>query len=69
MRLMTNSVVLMAAAVFMTVGAYAVPEVTNVKMTQREGSRIVDIEYDLTGEAAIVTLGIETNNVAIPTGR
>jgi hypothetical protein len=35
-------------------------------MTQRAGSRVVDITYDLAGEAAIVTLGIETNGVAIP---
>jgi len=58
---------LTAAAVFVTAGAaYAVPSVTNVVMTQRANSRIVDISYELTGEAAIVTLGIETNGIALP---
>jgi len=37
-----------------------------VRMQQREGTRVVDVWYDLAGEAAIVTLGIETNGVAIP---
>jgi formylglycine-generating enzyme required for sulfatase activity len=46
--------------------AYAVPQVTNVRMAQRAGTRMVDVLYDLAGEAAIVTLGIETNGVAIP---
>ena len=55
------------AAVLGTAGAaYAVPEVSNVVMTQRTNSRIVDIGYELAGEAAIVTLSIETNGVAIP---
>ena len=43
----------------------AVPAVDNVAMTQRANSRVVDITYDLSGEAAIVTLGIETNGVAL----
>jgi hypothetical protein len=56
-----------AAAVTMGAGAaYAVPQVTNVRMAQRAGTRVVDVLYDLAGEAAIVTLGIETNGVAIP---
>jgi len=68
MRGMTNTVAAVAAAaVFVTAGvAFAVPEVTNVVMTQRANSRIVDISYELTGEAAIVTLGIETNGIALP---
>ena len=67
MKRMTNRAALVAAAVFMTVGAaYALPLVTDVVMTQRAGTRIVDITYTLSGEAAIVTLGIETNGVAIP---
>ncbi|MFA7172896.1 MAG: formylglycine-generating enzyme family protein, partial [Kiritimatiellia bacterium] len=54
-------------AVIMIVGAaYAVPLVTDVVMTQQTGSRIVKITYNLADEAAIVTLGIETNGVAIP---
>ncbi|MFA7172935.1 MAG: formylglycine-generating enzyme family protein [Kiritimatiellia bacterium] len=67
MKQMTNRAVFAAVAVFVTVGAaYAVPLVTDVVMTQRAGSRIVDITYELADEAAIVTLGIETNGVAIP---
>ena len=58
---------LCSPAVLVTAGAaYAVPSVTNVVMTQRANSRIVDITYELTGEAAIVTLGIETNGIALP---
>ncbi len=67
MRSMTNTVAALAAAVTMGAGAaYAVPQVTNVRMAQRAGTRVVDVLYDLAGEAAIVTLGIETNGVAIP---
>jgi formylglycine-generating enzyme required for sulfatase activity len=43
-----------------------VPEVSNVRMAQRENSRIVDVWYNLDNEAAIITLGIETNKVSIP---
>ncbi|MDD2599242.1 MAG: formylglycine-generating enzyme family protein [Kiritimatiellae bacterium] len=58
---------LAVATVLGTVGsAYAVPLVSDVVMTQRTGTRIVDITYTLSGEPAIVTLGIETNNVALP---
>ncbi len=54
-------------AILGTVGAaWAVPEVSEVTMTQRTNSRIVDITYVLGGEDAIVTLSIETNGVAIP---
>jgi len=64
---MTNTAAALAAAVTMGAGAaWAVPAVSNVQMTQRAGTRVVDITYDLAGEAAIVTLGIETNGVAIP---
>jgi len=67
MRNMTNTAAALAAAVTMGAGAaWAVPAVSNVQMTQRAGSRVVDITYDLAGEAAIVTLGIETNGAAIP---
>ena len=68
MARMTRMAALAAAAVFVTAGAaYAVPEVINVTMTQRPGNaRIVDITYELTGEAAVVTLGIETNGIALP---
>lgn len=44
----------------------AVPLISDVSMTQRANSRIVDITYTLADEAAIVTLGIETNGVALP---
>ena len=67
MRGMTKTAAAVAAAVTMGAGAaYAVPQVTNVRMAQRAGTRVVDVLYDLAGEAAIVTLGIETNGVAIP---
>jgi formylglycine-generating enzyme required for sulfatase activity/ferric-dicitrate binding protein FerR (iron transport regulator) len=67
MRGKTNTVAALAAAVAMGAGAaYAVPQVTNVRMQQRAGTRIVDVWYNLSGEAAIVTLGIETNDVPIP---
>jgi len=67
MRSITNTAAALAAAVTMGAGAaYAVPQVTNVRMAQRAGTRVVDVLYDLAGEAAIVTLGIETNGVAIP---
>ena len=67
MRGMTNTAAALAAAVTMGAGAaWAVPAVSNVQMTQRAGSRVVDITYDLAGEAAIITLGIETNGAAIP---
>ncbi|MDR2849215.1 MAG: hypothetical protein LBW77_01535, partial [Verrucomicrobiota bacterium] len=46
--------------------AHAVPQVSNVTMTQRQGSRIVDVSYTLAGEPGIVTLGIETNGAALP---
>jgi len=67
MKASTTVAAVAAAAVLGTAGAArAVPEVTGVTLTQREGSRIVDIGYTLAGEAAIVTLAIETNGVAIP---
>jgi len=67
MRGITKTAAAVAAAVTMGAGAaYAVPQVSNVQMAQRANSRVVDITYDLAGEAAIVTLGIETNGVAIP---
>jgi formylglycine-generating enzyme required for sulfatase activity len=69
MARMTSRAALTAAAVFVTAGAaYAVPSVHNVVMTQRANSRIVDITYELTGEAAIMTVGIETNGIALPDG-
>jgi formylglycine-generating enzyme required for sulfatase activity len=65
---MANTAAAFAAAAALGAAgtAHAVPEVTNVRMVQREHSRIVDVWYDLSGEAAIVTLGIETNGVSIP---
>ncbi len=47
--------------------AGALPEVTDVTLTQRPNSRTVDITYTLSGtEPAIITLGIETNGAALP---
>lgn len=67
MKRTINKMVLIATTILVTIGmAAAVPEVSNVAMAQREGSRIVEITYDLSEAAAIVTLGIETNGVAIP---
>ncbi len=58
---------MMAAAVLGTAGAaLAAPEVSNVSMEQITGTRQVKITYNLTNEAAIITLSIETNGVAIP---
>ena len=64
----TNRATALAIAAIIGAGsaAWAVPEVSNVTMTQRENSRIVDIGYTLSGEEAIMTLSIETNGVAIP---
>ena len=65
----TNALaVIVTSAVLETGAVWAVPEVGSVTMTQRENSRIVDIGYTLAGEAAIITLAIETNGVAIPDG-
>ena len=64
--------VLVAGAVLLMTGAASVraaPAVSNVVMQQRPGSGLVDIWYDLLDEAAIITLGIETNGAAIPNSR
>ncbi len=63
----STAVAATAAAVLGMAGTgWSIPEVGSVTMTQRENSRIVDIGYTLSGEAAIITLSIETNGVAIP---
>jgi len=68
-RMASRVAVMTTAAVFGIAGAaWAVPEVSNVRMQQRENTRTVDVWYDLGGEAAIVTLGIETNGVALSDG-
>ena len=58
---------LSAAAFFGLAGsALAVPSVTNVVMKQL-AQRAVEVTYDLNGgQAAVVTLAIETNGVALP---
>jgi formylglycine-generating enzyme required for sulfatase activity len=68
MKGMTNTAAAVAAAAALGAAgaAYAVPEVTNVRMAQRENSRVVDVWYNLGGEPAVVTLGVETNGVPIP---
>jgi len=67
MKKMNTVAAFTVAAILGTAGAaWAVPVVSDVTMTQRANSRIVDIGYTLSGEQAIVTLGIETNGVAIP---
>ena len=63
-----NVKVLIGFLVVLAAGAgrvLGVSAVDNVAMAQRANSRMVDITYDLSGEAAIVTLGIETNGVAL----
>ena len=56
-----------ALAVVCAAGAaLAVPVVSNVTLERREGTSLVDVYYDLAGEAAIITLGIETNVVMMP---
>ena len=58
---------LAAAAILGAAGTtWAMPSVSGVSMTQRDNSRTVDIGYTLAVEAAIVTLSIETNGVALP---
>lgn len=43
----------------------ALPEISNVQMTQAAGGGAVTISYRLTGGPAVVTLDIETNGVSI----
>jgi hypothetical protein len=47
-------------------GAGADPAVSDVRISQRRDSGLVDVFYDLANEAAIVTLSMETNGVALP---
>lgn len=47
----------------------AQPVVTGVSMARRAGTRIVDIDYTLSGEEAIVTLGVTVGGVALPTNK
>ena len=47
---------------------WSVPVVSNVRLVPRDDFRTVDIWYALTGERGIITLGIETNGVALPDG-
>ncbi len=46
-------------------GAVAQPLVSDVSISQRGASRLVQIDYRLTGEKAIVTVDIQTNGVSI----
>ena len=67
MNLFRSSAYGVAAAVLLAgQTARAVPAVSDVTFAQREGSRTVDITYTLTGGPAIITLGVETNGVALP---
>jgi len=45
---------------------WALPQVTQVTLSRRTYSRIVDISYTLSAEPAIVTLAIATNGIALP---
>ena len=53
------------AAVFAAGAATAAPSVTGVTMTQDDATRLVAIDYTLSGEPAIVTIDIQTNGVSI----
>lgn len=55
-----------AIIVVTAVTAGNIPMVSDVTMAQRANSRLVDIDYTLSNEPAIITLSIETNGVAIP---
>ena len=68
MNRMTNGVTAFLSVILLGCAAMvqAVPVVSNVRMTQIPNTRWVHINYDLTGEAAIITLGIETNGAALP---
>jgi len=48
--------------------AVTVPEVSNVRLAQAEGSRKVTIKYDLVNAPAIVTFDIQTNTAADASG-
>ena len=68
MKATAKTAAVLAVAILGTVGAaWAVPVVDNVSMTQLPGTRMVKIDYTLTGtEDAIVTVSIETNGIALP---
>jgi formylglycine-generating enzyme required for sulfatase activity len=55
------------AAGWTLVAAAAAPEASQVQLTQAPGSRTVTISYTLDADA-IITVGIETNGVALPDG-
>jgi formylglycine-generating enzyme required for sulfatase activity len=58
---------LIGLAVLTSSAAFALPQVEGVALAQRQGSRTVEITYSLAGtEPAIITLGIETNGIALP---
>jgi len=65
--MMTKKVIWVTALVLTTGmwSARALPEVSNVAMQQMTGTRTMQITYTLS-EDAIITLGIETNGVALP---
>ena len=62
---MANVINVAAAAALMMGAVVAAPSVSNVKMEQDSGSRVVTVTYDLGVEPAIITLDITTNDVSI----
>jgi formylglycine-generating enzyme required for sulfatase activity len=46
--------------------AWAQPVVSGVTLARRAGTPIIDIDFTLSGADAIVTVGFETNGVALP---
>lgn len=64
-----NVLALAAAGVCFAASAeVTVPEVSNVRLSQDEGSRKVTITYDLTNAPAIVTFDIQTNTMSDASG-
>lgn len=56
-----NKKLVMAASAALVAGAWAAPVVSVTKTAQDSMTRVVTVEYTLSGEPAVVTLGAETN--------
>ena len=63
---MTKRILLALGVVATSASLLAAPSVTSVTFVQEEtGPRTVTVNYTLTGEEAIVTMDVLTNNVSI----
>jgi len=65
MRSVKWSMILSCAAIG---SAVAAPDVSNVVLSQPAGSRRACVRYDLAGEAAVITVDIQTNTMADASG-